>query len=109
MAEVDSWADLDDDSRLRGLKVNAAVATGPVAFGAVGDDKRLEYTVIGDAVNLSAKLEKHNKELGCRAVTTGAAFDAAVEEGYEPAVAAERSDSAVHGTDGTLQLVILRR
>ena len=109
MAEVDSWAELDADSRLRGLEVNAAVATGPVAFGAVGDDKRLEYTVIGDAVNLSAKLEKHNKELRCRAVTTGATFDTAVEEGYEPAATAERSDSAVHGTDGTQQLVVLHR
>jgi len=109
MAEVDSWAELDADHRLHGLKVNAAVATGPVAFGAVGDDKRLEYTVIGDAVNLSAKLEKHNKELGCRAVTTGTTFDAAVEEGYEPSATAERSDSAVHGTDGTQQLVVLHR
>ena len=109
MTEVDGWAELDGENRLHGLKVNAAVATGSVAFGAVGDDKRLEYTVIGDAVNLSAKLEKHNKELGCRAVTTGSTFDAAVEEGYEPAETAERSDSAVHGTDGTQQLVILRR
>ena len=109
VAEVDTWSALDTDNHLNGLKVNAAVATGPVAFGAVGDDKRLEYTVIGDAVNLSAKLEKHNKELGCRAVTTGGTFDAAVAEGYAPMATAERSDSEVHGTDGKQQLVVLHR
>ena len=109
MAEVDGWAGLGPDDRLAGLAINAAVATGPVAFGAVGDDKRLEYTVIGDAVNMSAKLEKHNKELGCRAVTTASAFDAAVAQGYAPAPAAERTDSDVHGTEGRQQLVILHR
>ncbi len=42
-------------------KLNAAVATGPVVFGTIGDESRLEFTVIGAAVNQSAKLEKTNK------------------------------------------------
>jgi adenylate cyclase len=40
--------------------VGAGIASGPVLSGIVGDGKRLEYTVIGDAVNLAAKPEKHN-------------------------------------------------
>ncbi len=43
------------------LSVNAAVAAGHVVFATLGDGDRLEYTVIGEAVNLAAKLEKHNK------------------------------------------------
>jgi adenylate cyclase len=37
-----------------------------VIFGAVGDDTRLEYAVIGEPVNLAAKLDKHNKKSGTR-------------------------------------------
>jgi adenylate cyclase len=85
MAEAASW---HDDCARRGLdcpRVNGAVASGAVLFGAVGDDTRLEYTVIGEAVNLSAKLEKHNKELGVRAICDRASYQRAIAQGYAPA------------------------
>ena len=44
----------------------------------------VEYTVIGDAVNLSAKLEKHNKTEGCRALALKETYDAALAQGYQP-------------------------
>ena len=79
----DEWA---AERRARGvppLAINASVAAGPIVFGAIGDEERLEYTVIGASVNLSAKLEKHNKELGVRALTTEYAYQTALEQGYE--------------------------
>jgi adenylate cyclase len=53
-----------------------------VVFAALGNGERLELTVIGDAVNLAAKLEKHNKALGSRALTTAATWQAAVAQGF---------------------------
>ena len=64
--------------------VGAAVTTGRIIFGAVGDATRLEYTVIGDAVNLSAKLEKHNKKGGVRALCTAEVHETAISQGYQP-------------------------
>ncbi|HEV8391436.1 MAG TPA: adenylate/guanylate cyclase domain-containing protein [Dongiaceae bacterium] len=65
------------------LTINGALASGRIVAGAVGDESRLEYTVIGDAVNLSAKLEKHNKVEGCRALALKETYDAALAQGYQ--------------------------
>ncbi len=89
-------------------QVNGAVATGPILFGAVGDDTRLEYTVIGEAVNLSAKLEKHNKELDVRALCDRASYDKAIAQGYRPAAEKQYVEAVeVAGVDTPLDLVVI--
>src|SRR5205814_5220968 len=39
------------------LKLHIGVNTGPVVTGAIGSQDRKDYSVMGDAVNLSARLE----------------------------------------------------
>ncbi len=91
-------------------EVNAAVATGRILFGAVGDESRLEYTVIGDAVNLSAKLEKHNKTLRVRGLCDTEAYKAALAQGFNPKGAApERSSATVEGVGHPVEVVVLAR
>lgn len=46
------------------MRTRIGVATGPVLIGNVGSDRRLNYTVIGDTVNLAARLEAENKTYG---------------------------------------------
>jgi class 3 adenylate cyclase len=46
------------------LAIGIALHAGPVLVGTIGPPTRREYTIIGDVVNVSDRLEKSNKELG---------------------------------------------
>jgi adenylate cyclase len=109
IAEAATWARERSEQGLAPLEINASVAAGPIVFGAVGDESRLEYTVIGAAVNLSAKLEKFNKDLGVKAVASKAAFDQATAQSYRPDHPCEVRTGTLPGVAGEQELVVLHR
>lgn len=76
------WADRRRSAGEEPIAVGCAVAAGPVVLGAIGDVSRLEYTVIGEPVNLAAKLEKHTKREMVTALTTAETLRVAREQGY---------------------------
>jgi len=59
-------AALNADWRRRGLEEldnGVGLASGPVVAGQIGSPKRLEFTVIGDTVNLAARLEAMTRQV----------------------------------------------
>ena len=109
IAAADAWASERRGEGLDPIEVNVSVASGDLVFGAVGGPNRLEYTVIGSPVNVSAKLEKHNKDLNARAVTAGATYDLAQEQGYRGPSDVTRVESEVAGVAGRQEVVVLHR
>ncbi len=108
LKETRQWQRWRKAADLPAPAVGLALTTGKVMFGAIGDATRLEYTVIGDPVNLVAKLEKHTKEEKVRALCPMSTYEEALEQGFKPNQELERRPNReVEGVPAALDLAVL--
>jgi len=107
LAAIDAW---NAERAARGedpVRVGVALATGPLTVGAIGRGERLDYTLVGEAVNLSAKLEKHTKAEACRALADAATVQTARAQGWTGAPLRWCEAARVAGVDRRLDLAVL--
>ena len=62
------------------LKVGLGLNSGPAVVGNMGSDMRFDYSVLGDTVNLAARLEGQSKSYGMNVVLGAHTHDAVKDE-----------------------------
>lgn len=106
----DRWNAARAQDGLDPVVIHASCASGRIVFGVIGEDHRLEYTVIGDAANVSAKMEKQTKAEKVRAMATLETLKCALEQGYVDCETKweTRLQRPVEGVEAPLDLVVLK-
>jgi adenylate cyclase len=73
----DKLAEMRDEWSKSGeapIHIRIGINTGEVIVGNIGGEKRFDYTVLGDDVNLASRLESANKEYGSNIMISEATY-----------------------------------
>ena len=83
------------------LRIGIGINTGKVIAGTIGGGSKLEFTLIGDTVNVAARVEQLTKTTGDAILLTGHTVDALVSQ---PSGLVERGSHELKGKSAAVQL-----
>jgi adenylate cyclase len=102
LIEFEAWNARRTRAGKEPIGISIGLHYGPVVVGNIGTDRRLEFAVLGDTVNVASRLEALTRELDCKAVISAALANAVLieasgEGSHHLANFAERGPQALKG------------
>jgi adenylate cyclase len=76
---IEEVARFNEQQRRKGgveIDVGIGLHTGPLIAGNIGSDRKMEYTVVGDTVNVANRVESLNKKMKTNVLITQECYDA---------------------------------
>lgn len=99
--EIERWNQKRAARGVATVKVGIGIHYGPVVAGNIGDERRLEFTVIGDVVNVASRIERLTRQHDAPLIVSGDLIEAVRREGDRTqellAAFAESENSLVRG------------
>lgn len=112
LREIRIWNERRHAAGFPVVQLSVGVHYGQIVMGDVGSERRLEFAVIGDTVNVAARLEESTRAIGCDLVVSDDLMEA-VQASTPDDLAALRDGIVPHqglslrGRDGTIDVWVL--
>ena len=112
LREIEIWNDRRREAGFPVVSLSVGLHYGPIVMGDVGSERRLEFAVIGDSVNIAARLEESTRSIGCELVVSDDLM-AQVQASAPNDMATLRQDIvpyrglSLRGRDGTIDVWVL--
>lgn len=96
-------ADAIDERYEGAVRAGIGLNSGMVVVGSMGGGAKLDYTIIGDVVNVAARVEAHTRQTGDTILLTEATRHSLLhgDSGFEP-----RGPTALRGRQGGVELYV---
>lgn len=88
----------------RAVRVGVGVHFGETLMGTIGDERRLEFAVIGDTVNVASRLERLSRGLASAVVASHAVIARAQREGASIEGYFPRGPQSLVGREGPIEV-----
>jgi len=90
------------------IRIGVGAHYGPVVLGDIGDERHLEFAVVGDTVNVASRLQELTRSLGVTMVASDALVAGARRAGDAAPGLVPHGTIDVRGRDGALSVWVAR-